>query len=708
VDKNRLAVELCKVSLWLEAHNPGEPLNFLDHHIKWGDAIVGLAHKEELENGIADEAFKRMPDDDKDIRAELAKRNKRERKDRKQHHFDFGKTVEGSFADISIMFDRFNKLPENTIEEIEYKRKEYVKMTYGAKWLRLKTLADIQVAQFFIPKDETNVRKIVTDEEYMDYLSGIKAIHPMKAGKAGGIAGKKRFFHWFLEFPEVFGGGGFDCILGNPPFLGGQRISGNYGSDYLNWLKAYYSIIGSCDLVTYFFRRVYNVIKKNGFLSLISTNSISQGVAREGGLEVIINSNGSIIFAVSSMKWPGVAAVEVSLVGVYKGKWNLECALDRKKATFINSYLDDSKLTASPKRLHQNRSKCFMGSTVVGPGFILSNIEAQNLLENDYKYSDVIFPYLNGRDLNTIYDQQGSRKIINFFDFTTNDANKYRDCFNIVEQRVKPYRLEKNYSKKSTKLWWQYYRPTIGLYKKTKDIKRVIVVAQVSKTLAFSFVDSEQVFDAKLIVFTLEEYRYFAVLQSNFHYNWAWKYCTTMKSDLSYGIERIFETYPLPQNLSEKDKDELEIIGFEYHENRQQLMSKIKLGLTKTYNLFHEKELSIDAVIKVSRCSQDICEESYREIKELREMQKQMDETVLKAYGWEDIDLSHDFYEVDYLPENDRVRYTISPNARKEVLKRLLKLNHEIHEQEVKAGLYAKGKTKKKQKANTTEQMKLF
>ena len=85
-----------------------------------------------------------------------------------------------------------------------------------------------------------------------------------------------------------------------------------------------------------------------------------------------------------------------------------------------------------------------------------------------------------------------------------------------------------------------------------------------------------------------------------------------------------------------------------------------------------------------------------------------MDETVLNAYGWQDINLAHDFYEVDYLPENDRVRYTISPDARKEVLKRLLKLNHEIHEQEVKAGLHAKGKTKKKQKADATEQMKLF
>jgi len=85
-----------------------------------------------------------------------------------------------------------------------------------------------------------------------------------------------------------------------------------------------------------------------------------------------------------------------------------------------------------------------------------------------------------------------------------------------------------------------------------------------------------------------------------------------------------------------------------------------------------------------------------------------MDKTVLKAYGYEDINLAHDFYEVDYLPENDRVQYTISPDARKEVLKRLLKLNHEIHEQEVKAGQHVKGTTKKKQKADTPGQMKLF
>ncbi len=129
-------------------------------------------------------------------------------------------------------------------------------------------------------------------------------------------------------------------------------------------------------------------------------------------------------------------------------------------------------------------------------------------------------------------------------------------------------------------------------------------------------------------------------------------------------------------------------------------MQSIQLGLTKSYNLFHSKNLTIEKIEKTSKQSRNICEAAYHDIIELRKLHKQMDETVLKAYGWENINLAHDFYEVDYLPENDRVRYTISPQARKEVLKRLLQLNHEIHEQEVKAGLWdkksKKGKTKNK------------
>jgi len=111
-------------------------------------------------------------------------------------------------------------------------------------------------------------------------------------------------------------------------------------------------------------------------------------------------------------------------------------------------------------------------------------------------------------------------------------------------------------------------------------------------------------------------------------------------------------------------------------------MLNLELGLTKTYNLFHKKDLSLHDIIDESPKAA-IPDSALQDLLQLRELHKQMDRTVLAAYGWEDITLAHDFYEVEYLPENDRLRFTISPDARKEILKRLLLLNHQIHEQEL-------------------------
>ena len=406
VDKNPLAVDLCKVALWLEAHNPGEPLNFLDHHIKCGDAIVGLALKEDLENGIPDEAFKKMPDDDKDIRAKLARQNKQERATAEQretfHKYYASDRIEKSFTNISQLFKLFNALPEDSIEQIEHKRAQYAIMTSGENWLRLKTLADIQTAPFFIPKTPENEGKIITDDMFRQHMAGIKPLMGSRAVAAAmAVSGGKRFFHWFLEFPEVFSEGGFDCILGNPPFLGGQKLSGAFGQQFLEYVKYAYAPAGSCDVVTYFFRRIFTLLKPGGFQTLISTNTIAQGGAREGGLDVIAKNGGTIHFAIRSMKWPGLAAVEVSLVGIYKGKWKHSFSLGGKAVLQITAYLDDAEIAGNPYPLIQNANKSFQGSIVLGKGFVLEPWEAKKLIEKNPKNKDVLFPYLNGEDLNT-------------------------------------------------------------------------------------------------------------------------------------------------------------------------------------------------------------------------------------------------------------------------------------------------------------------
>ena len=272
VDLNPLAVELCKVALWLEAHNPNEPLNFLDHHIKNGNAIVGLAHFEELENGIATEAFKTLPGDDKELAATLRKKNEAERKTKGQlGTYDLSK-VDDSLKGLRKEFANFTSLPEGTPEEIAAKAAAYQKLTKGAKWWRLKSLSDLQVAQFFIPKTVEYKEGLTTDKQYRTYLNSGTQI--LDRGASLAKAQQKKFFHWFLEFPEVFAKGGFDCILGNPPFLGGQYISGDYGIDFAEYLKLNYAPIKSVDLVTYFFRRIFNLLSNNRFASLISTKQL--------------------------------------------------------------------------------------------------------------------------------------------------------------------------------------------------------------------------------------------------------------------------------------------------------------------------------------------------------------------------------------------------------------------------------------------------
>ncbi|HDY88297.1 MAG TPA: restriction endonuclease [bacterium] len=699
VDKNPLAVELCKVALWLEAHNPGEPLNFFDHHIKCGDSIVGLAHKEELENGIATEAFKTLPGDDKDVAALFRKLNKEEINTRGQLSIQLKDDLNKNLESIADFYGMLNRMPEHTPEEVETKQNKYNELSDGREYYRLKLLADTQVAQFFIPKTDENKEKLVADATYQEYLTGESPMQGSRAiAKAEAVAVEKSFFHWFLEFPEIFAKGGFDCILGNPPFLGGSKISGTYGKSFLNYLqKAYYPTNGLCDLVGYFVRRNYQLIRDNRILSLISTNTICQGATKISSLDFILENNGEIIFVIKSIKWPGLAAVYVSLFALCKGDWSKDKVLNNKKVDVISSLFDDGLGLFKQYNLFQNNNKGFLGVSVNGLGFFISRTEAKKLIEINSNYKDVLFPYITGEELYNDPHQKPGRWVINFFDWSIEKAKKYVDCFKIVEEKVKPERLLKN-DKISKEKWWLFLRMRPEMRKVCKNLNIVLVVTRASKTLAFCFKENNIEFADRLVIIASDKFFDFTIMQSSIHNVWAWKFGTTLKTDLIYNAENVFETFPFPQNISKETESELEKIGEEYHDFRRQLMLKIQRGLTKTYNLFHTKNLTVEAVEKASKLERNVCEEAYQDILTLRRLHKEMDEAVLHAYGWEDVDLAHDFYEVDYLPENDRLRYTISPDARKEILKHLLKLNHKIHEQEVAAGLWDKKKSKSKSK----------
>lgn len=714
VDFNPLAVELCKVALWLEAHNPGEPLNFLDHHIKCGNAIVGFVRREDLERGVPDEAFKTLKEDDKEIASIYRKQNKKERAAPKQQELEFSPEVKKHMKAILQKWGEVSKLEEHTPEEIVKKKKKYLELTNSKDTWFLNQIAGIPIAQFYLPKTPENESKFITDSEFRHYWSGNR--HPQGPGTASAwsVANERRFFHWFLEFPEIIEGGGFDCILGNPPYLNEKRLTTSYGRFFLNYLKWEYAPVLAIDLVGYFFRRIFQLIKNGGFQSLIATNTISQGNTREGGLQFITSNNGEINFAVKSTKWPGKAAVQVSLVGIFKGEWNRDCLLNGKVCKNITSYLDDEE-SSPPLRLIENKDKSFSGSYVLGKGFILSKEDAKQLLLANDKNHTVVIPYLNGDDLNSNPDQSPRRWIINFYNWELEKIQKYTDVYPIIEKNVKPERTrvddDGNYilRRPLPQKWWMYADKRPKLYKTIQELPSFLICSRVTKYLNFVMLKpSMTVFDIAVNVFALSKYSEFAIVQSTLHNEWVRREASTLETRLRYTPSDVFETFPFPELENHSDIT-LESIGENYHQFRKNLMLRLWLGLTDIYNLFHTRDLTPEQVSKVSKKPEE-AEAGFQGVQELRSLHREMDQEVLSAYGWSDLDLRHDFHEVETLPENDRVRYTIHPDARKELLRHLLELNHQraAEEEEQKEKSKKSGKKKPKTAPSDSAQAPLF
>jgi hypothetical protein len=165
---------------------------------------------------------------------------------------------------------------------------------------------------------------------------------------------------------------------------------------------------------------------------------------------------------------------------------------------------------------------------------------------------------MNGEDLFQNPDQKPSRYCIYFYDWPIEKANKYSECFNIIEKDVKPER-EKNNDKHRREFWWQFSRPTVELYEtiNSKKLDRVIVHARVSKTHAMVFVGSDIVFSDATVVFVYSDFFNWSILQSSIHEEWAWRFSSSLKSDRRYTPTDCFETFPFPQNFTKKTKKSL-------------------------------------------------------------------------------------------------------------------------------------------------------
>ncbi len=222
VDVNPMAIELCQISLWIESLNPGKPLNFLENHIRCGNSLIG-ATRELMNAGIPDGAFEATESDDKKIASALKKKNAKERA-----LWDEGHLQTSLFGDHEGVFDasalsksmlNIDEVEDDTLDAVQGKRKAWNLIRHSDFYCSEKHAADLWVSAFLASKSAENQAKIVTTQALKAYLSGQKsAVSSEMLQFAEELSQKFQVFHWFLEFPHVFKDGGFDLVLGNPPW----------------------------------------------------------------------------------------------------------------------------------------------------------------------------------------------------------------------------------------------------------------------------------------------------------------------------------------------------------------------------------------------------------------------------------------------------------------------------------------------------------
>jgi MmeI, target recognition domain len=319
-----------------------------------------------------------------------------------------------------------------------------------------------------------------------------------------------------------------------------------------------------------------------------------------------------------------------------------------------------------------NEPHCFKGSVPLGDGFFLNKDEVESLRSSDSRYKDVTFLYMNGQELNNSPILSPGRWIIYFRNWPLDKCKEYPLCLEIAYTRVKPERDKikptNNMAKQRRDLWWKFTGPTIELYNAIQTLERVLVASAISKHHAFAFVPANYIYSNALNVFANDSDEVFSLLQSNIHASWALAHGSKLEDRPRYNVTDCFQTFPFP-----KDVSRLRLIGKHYDEHRSQLMRKRLEGLTKTYNRLHDLN------------------EKAEDIQRLRELQVEMDQTVAVAYDWHNLDLDHGFHETKM-----GMRYTIGESARREILQRLLKLNRERYEEEIKLGLRKEKKGRKK------------
>jgi len=216
VDRNPLAVELCRTALWIESLEPGKPLAFLDPHIQCGDSLVGILDPSIMDHGIPEKAYEKLDGDVSAVCSKLKKKNKEEVENRLSSLF-VGEDTGISVSRVAETGSGYLDLPEDDLIQVREKKKRWMESLTSPEMMRKKTESDLFVSAFFMKKTEQTFDSVPTTEDLLDARTR-RSVRAKVKNAVEKTAEKYSFFHWHIAFPDIMHRGGFDVVLGNPPW----------------------------------------------------------------------------------------------------------------------------------------------------------------------------------------------------------------------------------------------------------------------------------------------------------------------------------------------------------------------------------------------------------------------------------------------------------------------------------------------------------
>ena len=663
-DINAMAVEMCKLSLWLVSLDRDLPFSFVDDKVLQGNSLLGVTDLRQIAT---------MHIDPEAVEAEGL--------------FEVNKARQvAERLDVDHVVERVRRKRRQLASEIDDRDPQ---RTATAKRRQLADI-DRDLAQLRTIADGVVAAGLRVGGKPGKALNGAYEDLRVAAGRAYLQSGEgdpsmldalivngltptvptdyERWepLHWALAVPDVMERGGFDAVIGNPPFLGGKKISLAVGPNIREWFVNVLAggTKGNADLVAYFFLRAMSLLTPRGSLGLIATNTVAQGDSREVGLDQMVVQGFTIARAIQSQEWPARSA-NLEFAAVWGSLGQLSDELPRVcngvEVGRISTLLEPvGRIDGHPEKLDENSGIAFQGCIVHGMGFVVSPSEAQKWIADDPADAQVLAPYLSGRDVNTQPDSSATRWVIDFTGWCEKCAGKRVQPFSRIYDSVRIERGSKSASVRAAP-WWQFWRIRPDLRAAIEHLNEVLVITLVSDTVMPVRVRTGQVFSHKLGVFATSKYADQAVLSSTPHQLWAIAHGSTLGAGINYSPSDVFLTFPRPV-LNRA----LATFGEVLDRERRGIMMRRDLGLTKLYNLMNDP---------------DIVDHSDADIARLRQIHVELDEAVMAAYGWNDVSLNHGFHAYRQM-----TRWTVSPAARVEILDRLLEENHRRAGLEAEAG----------------------